>query len=157
MLAATCSFEALDSLIRDKIICGTWDHPLQKQLLREGDLTFDRCLDMECTAEASKERMKAIGNTTAPEVHGLSQHHRRAGGQVSISILRYFYREMQHEQVKEKCPALGQYCEECGKMNHCSSVCQRRGRSQKDLVRLVHEGDGTSVSGDVIMTLSWSS
>lgn len=47
MLASTCNFGVLqDSLIRDRIVCGTHSSSWRERLLREDDLTLDKCLLM---------------------------------------------------------------------------------------------------------------
>lgn len=57
---------------------------LQEQLLWEGDLRLDRCLDMGHAAKISRERMTALAGTTAPEVRALRKQQRREGGQGSM-------------------------------------------------------------------------
>lgn len=76
--------------------------------------------------------------------------------QGSIPLERSIYCGRQHQRVKEKCPLLRLHCKGYGNLNHLNCVCTSKGRSQKDPVRLVKEGNGTSDSDDDIMTLSQS-
>ena len=54
ILANTCEFGVLkDELIHDKIVCGVSSGHVQKQLLKERDLTLDRALDIGIANELS--------------------------------------------------------------------------------------------------------
>ncbi|XP_051920030.1 uncharacterized protein LOC127599857 [Hippocampus zosterae] len=58
-LAGTCHFEQLkDSLIKDRIVCGTNDSGLRERLLREENLTLDKCLKICRASEPSRENCK---------------------------------------------------------------------------------------------------
>lgn len=61
MLASTCNFgELQDSLIRDRIVCGTHSSSWRERLLREHDLTLDKCLQVCRAMEISREHNKTI-------------------------------------------------------------------------------------------------
>jgi len=54
ILASTCEYGVLkDELIRDKIVCGFSSWHVQKQLLKERDLTLDCAIDIGITNELS--------------------------------------------------------------------------------------------------------
>lgn len=56
VLASICNFGQLkDSLIKDRIVCGTNNSALRERLLREENLTLDKCLKVCRAAELSKE------------------------------------------------------------------------------------------------------
>lgn len=59
VLSTPCDFgELKDSLIRDRIVCGIRDGELKNRLLRESDLTLDRCIDICKAAELADVQMK---------------------------------------------------------------------------------------------------
>ena len=61
VLAQTCNLgELLDSLLRDRIVCGINDAVLRERLFRETDLTLDKCLAICRAAALSKENLKCV-------------------------------------------------------------------------------------------------
>ena len=66
LLSQYCAFEHLEeSLVKDRIVCGTNDPKLRERLLRESDLNFQKCLDICRAWELSKERLKEIDKSAA--------------------------------------------------------------------------------------------
>lgn len=65
-LASTCHFGNITvSLIGDRISCGTSDPKLRQRLLREADLTLEKCLEISRAGEISKKRSKTITGADA--------------------------------------------------------------------------------------------
>ncbi len=63
--AKSCEFGTLcDSLIRDRIVCGIIDDKLRARLLREGDLTLQKAIDICRANEVSLEQAKSLTNVT---------------------------------------------------------------------------------------------
>ncbi|XP_069109676.1 uncharacterized protein [Argopecten irradians] len=72
--AATCEFSTLqDSLIRDRIICGIRNVHLRERLLREKDLTLEKCVEFCRASEASSMQLKELGETqgSSKSIHGI--------------------------------------------------------------------------------------
>ena len=93
-----------DSLIRDRIVCGTNNSSMRERLLREKNLTLDTCIQLCRASELSRENCRAIAGPSVEEVHALQ------GG------LRFKHKEntvdckfcgKTHEKTKLKCPAFG--------------------------------------------------
>ncbi|XP_063540592.1 uncharacterized protein LOC134749544 isoform X2 [Cydia strobilella] len=60
-LASSCEFKDLmETLIRDRLICGIKDHAIRERLLREPDLTLKKSLDICNVAQISKVQAGAI-------------------------------------------------------------------------------------------------
>lgn len=69
-MAKNCEFgDLVDSLIRDRIICGVPDNALKERLLRTVDLTLDKALATCRAAESTKEQIKII--VPPSEVHAV--------------------------------------------------------------------------------------
>lgn len=65
MLASTCNFGGLqDSLIRDRIVCGMHSSTWRERLLREDDLTLEKCLKVCRAMEISREHSKTYRGTS---------------------------------------------------------------------------------------------
>ncbi|XP_046592854.1 uncharacterized protein K02A2.6-like [Neodiprion lecontei] len=68
-LSQDCSFGALkDSLIKDRIISGIRNTQLKDRLLREENLTFDRCTQLYRAAELANQRIETLQTTEKIDV-----------------------------------------------------------------------------------------
>ena len=71
--ASTCEFDVLkEGLIRDRIVCGIKNDSVRSRLLREKDLTLQKCIDICRAAEASEVQMKELAEEKM--VHGMLQN-----------------------------------------------------------------------------------
>lgn len=60
-LSSVCGFGDLrDSLIKDSVICGIIDQELKTKLLREENLTLDKCINICKASELSQTQLKTI-------------------------------------------------------------------------------------------------
>lgn len=74
VLASTCNFGNIkDSLIRDRIVCGTNSFAMRERLLREDNLTLDKCVQICRASELSKENNKTIQGKTVEEIHAMNK------------------------------------------------------------------------------------
>lgn len=122
MLASTCNFGQLkDSLMRDRIVCCTYSSGWRERLLREDNLTLDKCLNICRAMDISREHSKTIEGQGMADVHAIKQT--RKGKDKEISC-RYCGRT--HERRKSKCPTYGKKCKKCGKDNHFAVTCRSK-------------------------------
>ncbi|KAI4887128.1 hypothetical protein NFI96_019030, partial [Prochilodus magdalenae] len=122
LLAKTCNFGPLrDSLIRDRIVCGSNSNGMRERLLREKNLTLDTCVQLCRAAELSRENAKTISGPTMEEVHAVQRPvlHKQAVESVDCKFCGKL-----HEKSKQKCPAYGKKCKKCGKENHFAAKCK---------------------------------
>ena len=62
-LSTNCNIvDALEDMLRDRLVCGLWDAVLQRRLLSEKDLTFQRAIDV-CQAH---EELLNLQRSPAP-------------------------------------------------------------------------------------------
>ena len=72
-ISSDCEFADLrDGLIRDRIVCGVRDDGIRARLLREGDLTLQKALDVCRASELSSSQVKML-NSGASEVHAVKK------------------------------------------------------------------------------------
>lgn len=159
-MAATCNFGVItDSLIRDRIVCGTLDSQLRERLLREPDLSLEKCLQIGRAAELSRQRAKVIETQMSATVHAMSTRERqrdKAEYSVDSGIIQCRYCGRKHEKKKEKCPAFGLKCKACGKNNHFAAVCKSMRFSRKKTVMAIEQQDMESQSEDEILSITLS-
>lgn len=73
-LAQTCAFDIwLEPLLRDRLICGLCDEGLQRRLLAELDLTWERAVKLVRAAEAAKQQSAELhpSSVDASSVHSI--------------------------------------------------------------------------------------
>lgn len=119
-LVKTCEFcnNCRDSLIRDRIVIGTNDAQLQKELLKMRNLTLKQCIDM-CRAY---ENATKHNNQMMPELVNKIQREQKKKYPTNEAKCRYC--GTKHTFKKEKCPAYGKECSKCKKMNHFAIACK---------------------------------
>ena len=53
-LSKTCNFrDSLDSMLRDRLVCGVNDDHIQRRLLQEKDLQLDRAMEIALSLEVA--------------------------------------------------------------------------------------------------------
>lgn len=139
--ASTCEFDNLrDDMIRDRLVCGIHNDHVRKLLLREDALTLEKAIQTCQINELSDQRVRIIAqgsstSTATSEVHGVKQkkpqHNRtpRHATQSRKSCGNCGGNHATHS--KEQCPAQGQTCHACGKMNHFQSKCRSAATGSK--------------------------
>ncbi|KAL7857277.1 hypothetical protein SRHO_G00161760 [Serrasalmus rhombeus] len=127
-LASTCNFGQIkESLIRDRIVCGTNDAALKERLLREDKLTLDKCVQLCRATELSRENRRTLEGRTVEEVHMVKTY---ASKDKEDNISCKFCGK-RHERNKKKCPAFGKKCKKCGRDNHFAAMCKTRTETSK--------------------------
>ena len=134
-LAEHCNYGAsFDDMLRDRLVCGVEDQPIQRRLLAEERLTLQKAtsiaLAME-TAARNAEPLQNPGskgvdtNTTSPMVNML-----QSAGKASTAEADSCYRCGQKTHKATNCPFKEAKCHYCGKVGHIKRVC-RQWRSDK--------------------------
>ena len=135
--AKRCAYGTLqDELIRDRLVVGIRDDKVRSRLLREPELTLQKCIDIAHAAEIAQKQMQEIKDETNT-VHDVrptyrtstdndrSRHEsqeRRKSKLTRMPDCKYC--GTQHAFRKEICPAYPKICSSCGKNNHFARVCQ---------------------------------
>ena len=103
-LSTYCEYgNSLNEMLRDRIVCGINDSRIQRRLLAERDLTFDKALDTAQAMEAAEKNVKDLkGSIAREEVHAINDFSNSRG----------------RNTAKE--------CKHCGKRNHREQDCRHR-------------------------------
>ena len=125
-LALTCKFckSCSSSLIRDRIVLGISDNDTREALLKEKDLTLNHCIDI-CKAAQS-----ATSHTRAMTAENISTLDCRKGRDSRNDKVRRMIDDCRfcgtsHIMDKNKCPAFGETCDNCGGKNHFARKCRK--------------------------------
>ena len=142
-----CEFGDLrEGLIGDKIVLGIQDKKIQKRLLSETDLSFDKAVSICRAAEEVKVQAKEMQSNktdTASRVDLVKQKSKErlkpANRKPAKMIKNCKYSGGSHLQAE--CPTYGRKCNICFKSNHFSKVCK-----QRKTVKAVNINESSSIS-----------
>lgn len=123
-LSNTCKFGAfLSEALRDKFVCGLQSRVVQKRLLSEADLTFDRAFDCAIAMELADK------DTRVMEMKGEAAFRGGEVNQVSASSTGYSSRTPKQHSRSQRKPHFSnskqrKVCYRCGKGDHDPSTCK---------------------------------
>jgi len=159
-LASSCQFGTLtDELIRDKLVIGIQDKSTKARLLREKDLSLDKALDMCKSSEVTNKQLKSIQKDEKQnneELNLVQDKRKSTKDKKSPHLKKMPNQKKPHKPLLSKtykckycgqrkkhakqtdCPAFGQQCRSCKKMNHFAKVCM----ASKEKVHVAEEADG---------------
>ena len=108
-------------LTRDKFIFGLLDDALKERLLREVDLSLQRAVSLAQRSESSKTQAKAmsIQSITTFQCDEVKQWSQKGGTLIACGQCGRRHRP-------KECPAFGQHCAVCNKLNHFAKVCRNK-------------------------------
>ena len=149
-LAEYCEYgESLNMMLRDKLVCGVNHEGIQRRLLAEKDLIYDKALEIALTMEAAAKDTKdllATSNSSTAELHytgtGRGNVKNRSGRATQPN-----YRQQQDSQPKpnstkgranptccrcggshlaSECRFCNTECWRCKKIGHIAKVCRSK-------------------------------
>ena len=129
--ASRCEFADLkDGLIRDRIVCGITNDSVRARLLRESDLSLEKCVDICRASEISAFQLKEL--TDEKSVHAVRVED-KAGQSDTWKEKREEKRDKTGNNIcnycgyrhrRGRCPAYGKNCNRCKKLHHFASMCK---------------------------------
>ena len=153
-LSETCGFGDLrESLVRDRLILGVKDDKVREKLLGKRDLTLDRAIEILKASEVTHYRATEISEESSaheninstrrrqPKSKPVSSAHgvkskpvssaRPASSNPSQPSKKSIGDDQEckfcgrnHPMDRNKCPAFGQKCNNCGKKGHFAAKCR---------------------------------
>ena len=146
--ARNCNFGDLqDEMIRDKIICGITSEQLRGRLLRQGDISLDKVLEICRSHEASEKQLKdlnsvkKISDVAVNVVSSKSEDKRFNSGLAECKYCGY-----KHIFGKSNCSAANKNCDICGAQGHFKKKCSNKGSGTKQKSRQVRYAQHRPVS-----------
>ena len=127
-LAEFCNYGAtLDDMLRDRLVCGIRDDHIQRRLLAEEKLTFQKAMEIAVAMEtaASNSRMlqgslqpSLVSDADVGEVHKLQSTVKPPTAAVAC------YRCGKSNHLAQQCRFKAVKCHGCGKIGHLVKVCR---------------------------------
>ena len=172
-IAEHCEYGAvLSDMLRDRLVCGILDKTVQRRLLQQVDLTFDRAFEIALAAEAADKDSRRLMPTTTdkdlPSLIGknkdLPVHNLPAGGRGTRPRLS----KPQHKGGEKQqgtgslekecsrcggkhspahCPFKNAECHFCKRKGHIARKCRQKGH-QKGHQKAHHVGEKEVPGGD---------
>lgn len=131
-LAHDCNYgEKLTEMLRDRLVCGIGDDRIQRRLLSEPELTFDKALKLAQAMEAAnkdvQELQAGVSGASLTESRPTQDVHKMAAAEVSGERRRTCYRCGSEQHISKECRFITEKCHKCGKKGHIQRVCRSRG------------------------------
>lgn len=129
-LAQHCNYgDKLKEMLRDRVVCGIADDRMQRRLLAEPELTFEKALKLALAMETANrdvrdlqlKTLEGIVSTTASQmsVHNVESNQRGSGKGNPLTCYRCGGGHMARD-----CRFINEKCHACGKRGHLKRVCK---------------------------------
>ncbi|XP_062400896.1 uncharacterized protein K02A2.6-like [Sardina pilchardus] len=129
-LAQHCNYgDKLMEMLRDRLVCGVADDRMQRRLLAEPELTFEKALKVALAMETANRdvrdlQLKTLEGTvskSAPQllVHNVESHYKGQGKATPFTCYR-----CGGEHMAKDCRFIHEKCHACGKKGHVKRVCK---------------------------------
>lgn len=152
-LSEHCDFGSFwDDMLRDRLVCGVEDSAIQKRLLSERSLDFQKALDIAMSMEAANREARSFAETTSthrvtPEVHALSS--RLSKGKSTKPPKSKCYRCNGNGHSPNNCAFKECICHHCKKKGHIRKACRLRNPTGVKTIKEVTEEPLGMTSADV--------
>lgn len=125
-LAEFCNFGAsLEEMLRDRMVCGINDSAIQRRLLAEVPLSFDKALKLAQGMETAAQNVKELQGSTASipskEVHKVTPHYKGKQPKGKVDHAACF-RCGKPGHMAAKCWYKDAQCHSCGKTGHLQAL-----------------------------------
>ena len=124
--AEECAFGSLkDSLICDRIVCGTTDNKLRERYLRETDLKLEKAVQLGRAAEETRKHAEELKHGKPTPVDVVRQG---ATPKINKGTTPEYFANCKfcgRGHNRGNCPPHGKSCNDCGASNHFAQCCPR--------------------------------
>ena len=142
-LAEDCGFNAhLETMLRDRLVCGIKNDGLQKKLLSEVGLTFQKAQEL-CTAQEAAEQSLELIKQNNGNVHLVKKTHSKFEKKGKFAQQKGCYR-CDGDHDAEKCNFKDKKCRYCQKIGHIAKACYKRKKQEKSGNRVHKQETETS-------------
>ena len=118
-LAEHCAYgDALNEMLRDRLVVGINDSRIQQRLLAEPELTYKKAYELTLAAEAAEKNAKDLQGHCSESLHALKQDSPKQQPQ------RLTCYRCGGNHLAPECRFKNATCRQCGKRGHISKVCR---------------------------------
>ena len=102
-------------MIRDKFVFGIRDDHLKERLLRETDISLNKLVGLAQRTESSKQHIREITGATSKPMDAVHENNKQR---------EFMCGQCGYQHRPKECPAFGQQCSICHRLNHFAKVCR---------------------------------
>ena len=126
-LTEHCNFGVtLNDMLKDRLVCGVSDSQMQKRLLAEDDLTFDRAQKLCLSMEAASRDAGILAGTSSAAVE------QSIGAAVNkMDVQHQSCPRCGRRHSRDRCRHVTASCFKCGKVGHLARMCREAISSEK--------------------------
>ena len=128
-LAATCNFQDLGKMLRDRLVCGIRSERIQNTLLAKDDLTYDVALSTAVAMETASRDAAELQTQTNSGVHKVNSGY-RSRKQANKSKSASCHRCLGKNHPQNECYFKTTKCDFCGKIGHIPRACLSKRQDQ---------------------------
>ncbi len=157
-LAEFCNYgDKLNEMLRDRIVCGVNNEAIQRKLLAERDLTYDRAIAIAQGSELADRNMREIRKPQSNSlpikqepVHKIQARGQRAKSRPApkkpvekedAPWKTSCYRCGGTNHKQNDCRFRGQFCGCCGKKGHIARVCRKQKETTQGIKTVAGEAE----------------
>ena len=128
-LVKECKYGTPEEMVRDKIVSGVYSKDIREKLLNEGDtLTMEKAIGIAINYETTQQHLKSMAGTASESVDVI----RRKKQDRPPKPFKPLHKQDRRascclncggKHARLECPAFGNTCHKCGKVNHWAKVC----------------------------------
>ena len=101
-------------MIRDKFVFGICDDHLKECLVREIDISLHKLVGLAQRTDSLKQHIKELTGATAKPMYAVHENNRQ-----------FMCGQCGYKHRPKECPAFGQQCSICHRLNHFAKVCRQ--------------------------------
>ena len=128
-LSEDCEFgDTLNTMLRDRLVCGIADTQIQKRLLQEKELDFKKALEVAKAMEAATRNTADLQLSGSTTVHALQDGPPRQSKTQNSHARKGVHRDQCYRCGSEHnpvgCPYKATKCFKCDKIGHLQKMCK---------------------------------
>ncbi|XP_060786568.1 LOW QUALITY PROTEIN: uncharacterized protein K02A2.6-like [Neoarius graeffei] len=125
-LAQDCNFgTTLEQMLRDRLVCGIHDDRIQRRLLSETDLTFEKAFQIAVAAEAASKNVQDLQTKAPLACNSLKTEGKERRGDWKK---KQCYRCNGKQHSAAECRFKEVKCHCCGKVGHIAKACRNKSK-----------------------------
>ena len=109
-------------MIRDKFVFGIRDDHLKERLLRETDISLNKLVGLAQRTESSKQHIREMTGATSKPMDAVHENNKQR---------EFMCGQCGYQHRPKECPAFGQQCSICHRLNHFAKVCRSKFNTPK--------------------------
>lgn len=135
-LSEHCQFgTTLEDMLRDRLVCGISDDRIQRRLLAERELTFEKAVEIATATEMANRNVQDLGGKTPSSDNNVNKVEEAEAKPPKFQPTRECYR-CGGNHDPSSCKFKNEVCYKCQKKGHMAKVCQTgKKKSQKQVKR----------------------